>query len=180
MNRQKQIVLPIIGTTTKKQYKSCFMINCRVTDKFINTQFVCTYSLFILPLTKAHTLQLADSSCTVQKITHMAQFHLDINGHQEELWAYITLFANYPIIFKINWLKQYNPAIDWKKKTFNSKYCKETCLRHSLTTFIYSPGYQPKEPLIIPLTTNCHYISAAAFYCMAHKKGWTVTAVSQL
>ena len=72
MNGQKQIVLPIIGTTAKKQYKSRSMIDCGATDKFVDTQFVCTYNLPTLPLTKARALQLADGSCTAQKITHMA------------------------------------------------------------------------------------------------------------
>jgi len=44
-----------------------------------------TYNLYTLPLTKARALQLVDSSCTAQKITYMAQLHLDINGHQKEL-----------------------------------------------------------------------------------------------
>jgi len=43
------------------------------------------YNLLTLPLTKARALQLADGSCTIQKITYMAQLHLDINGYQEEL-----------------------------------------------------------------------------------------------
>jgi len=63
------------------------------------------YNLLTLPLIKARALQLADSSCTTQKITYMAQLHLDINGHQEELWAYVILLTNYPIILRINWLE---------------------------------------------------------------------------
>ena len=81
MNKQKQIVLSIIGTTTKKQYKSRSMIDCKATNKFINTQFVHIYSLLILPFIKAHALQFTDSSCTAQKITHMVQLYLDINRH---------------------------------------------------------------------------------------------------
>jgi hypothetical protein len=78
----------------------------------------------------------------------------------------------------MTWLEQHNPAINWKKRevTFNFKYCREICLRHSLTTSIYSLGYQLKEPLITPFITNCHYISAAAFYCIACRKGWTIAA----
>jgi len=56
IDRQKQIVLPIIGTTTKKQYKSRSIINCKATNKFIDTQFVRTYNLSILPFTKARAL----------------------------------------------------------------------------------------------------------------------------
>ena len=37
INRQKQIVLFIIGTIIKKQYKSCSMIDCGTINKFINT-----------------------------------------------------------------------------------------------------------------------------------------------
>ena len=56
INRQKQIVLFIIGTTAKKQYKSYFMINCGAINKFINTQFIYTYNLPTLPFTKVRTL----------------------------------------------------------------------------------------------------------------------------
>ena len=56
MNGQKQIVLPIIGTTAKKQYKSRSIINYGATNKFINTQFIYTYNLPTLPLTKACAL----------------------------------------------------------------------------------------------------------------------------
>ena len=131
-----------------------------------------TYNLPILPLTKAYALQLADSSCTIQKITYIVQLHLDMNGHQEELQAYITPLANYPIIFKINQLKQHNPTINQKKKevTFNYKYYRETCLRHSPTTSIYSPGYQPKRPLISPPITSCCYINTITFYRITYRK----------
>ena len=37
INRQKQIVLFIIKTTVKKQYKSRSIINCGAINKFINT-----------------------------------------------------------------------------------------------------------------------------------------------
>ena len=36
INKQKQIILLIIRTTAKKQYKSYFIINCRAINKFIN------------------------------------------------------------------------------------------------------------------------------------------------
>ena len=45
------MVLPIIGTTAKKQYKSRSIIDCKVTNKFIYT-----YNLPILPLAKACAL----------------------------------------------------------------------------------------------------------------------------
>jgi hypothetical protein len=56
INRWKQIVLPIIGTTAKKQYKSHFIIDCRAINEFVNTQFVYTYNLPTVPLTKAYAL----------------------------------------------------------------------------------------------------------------------------
>ena len=36
INGRKQIVLLIIGTTAKKQYKSHFIINCKAINKFID------------------------------------------------------------------------------------------------------------------------------------------------
>ena len=36
INGQKQIVLLIIGTTAKKQYKSRFIIDCGATNKFVD------------------------------------------------------------------------------------------------------------------------------------------------
>jgi len=37
MDGRKQIVLPIIGTTAKKQYKDRSIIDYKATNKFINT-----------------------------------------------------------------------------------------------------------------------------------------------
>jgi len=51
---------------------------------------------------------------------------------------------------------------------------------YSLAASTYSLGYQPKEPLITPPTTNYYHISAAAFYRIAQRKSWVVTAASRL
>jgi hypothetical protein len=56
INGQKQIVLLIIKTTAKKQYKSRSIINCGAINKFINIQFMYIYNLPTLPLAKAHAL----------------------------------------------------------------------------------------------------------------------------
>ena len=56
INGWKQIVLLIIRTTIKKQYKSRSMINCEAINKFINTQFMYIYNLPILPFAKARAL----------------------------------------------------------------------------------------------------------------------------
>ena len=56
MDRRKQIVLPIIGTTAKKQYKDRSIINYRATNKFVDTQFIYIYNLPTLPLAKARAL----------------------------------------------------------------------------------------------------------------------------
>jgi len=64
--------------------------------------------------------------------------------------------------------------------TFNSNYCRETYLGHSLAASTYSLGYQPKEPLITLPITNCYHVSAAAFYCIARRKSWVVTAAFYL
>jgi len=63
--------------------------------------------------------------------------------------------------------------------TFNSNYCRETCLGHSLAASTYSLGYQPKEPLITPPTTNCYHVSAVAFYRIAQRKSWVIIAASR-
>ena len=47
------------------------MINYKTTNKFIDTQFIYKHNLLTLPLIKAHALQLADSSYTIQKITYI-------------------------------------------------------------------------------------------------------------
>ena len=40
----------------QKKYKSRFIINYGAINKFINTQFIYTYNLPIIPLTKARAL----------------------------------------------------------------------------------------------------------------------------
>ena len=64
--------------------------------------------------------------------------------------------------------------------TFNSNYCRETCLGHSLAVSTYSLGYQPKEPLITLSTTNYYYVSAVAFYYIVQKRGQATAVASYL
>ena len=47
------------------------MIDCGAINKFIDTQFIYTYNLPILPFTKVRALQLTNNSCTVWKITYI-------------------------------------------------------------------------------------------------------------
>jgi len=65
MDGQKQIVLPITGTTAKKQYKDHSIIDCTATNKFVDTQFMYIYNLPTFPLAKARALQLTNSSYTI-------------------------------------------------------------------------------------------------------------------
>ncbi|KAI0997510.1 hypothetical protein K3495_g10679 [Podosphaera aphanis] len=50
-------------------------------------------------------LKLADSSNTT-KITRVAKFHMDINGHRELIWSYIMPNLAYPIILGKPWMEK--------------------------------------------------------------------------
>ena len=62
-------------------------------------------------------------------ITHVAKVGLDINGHREQVSAFVTKLGHYPLVLGIPWLRHHNPRIDWEKDTvdFVSPRCTTTC-----------------------------------------------------
>ena len=49
----------------------------------------------------------------------MVKIAPDINGHQENLTAFITKLGYYPLDLGIPWLQHHNPTIDWEKNTID-------------------------------------------------------------
>jgi hypothetical protein len=51
-------------------------------------------------------------------ITHCTKGEMEINGRRSRLTFLVTGLGNESIILGLLWLQKVNPAIDWKKGTF--------------------------------------------------------------
>ena len=83
----------------------------------------------------------------------MAKVGLDINGHREQVSAFVTKLGHYPFILGIPWLRYHNPRVDWEKDTidFISPQCTTTCpLRPTKATAMDIP---PPRPRTIDIAT---------------------------
>ncbi|KAI1686157.1 reverse transcriptase [Pyrenophora tritici-repentis] len=59
-----------------------------------------------------------------QEITHeVRQVTLNIQGHQEKIDLDVFGLATHDIILGLPWLREHNPRIDWKSKTFSFECC---------------------------------------------------------
>ena len=58
------------------------------------------------------------------KITHeVTRVTLSIQNHQEEIDLDVFGLATHDIILGLPWLREHNPRIDWKSKTFSFECC---------------------------------------------------------
>ena len=107
------------------------LVDCGASGfSFINREFARQHNLPQFTLKEPRRLKVIDGRpIDSRDITHTVKVKLDINGHQEQLTAFITKLGHYPIVLGIPWLPHHNPHIDWEKNTidFVSPQCTTTC-----------------------------------------------------
>lgn len=70
-------------------------------------------------------------------VTHHSVLQLTIaNHHHETLSLHVTKLHHHAIILGIDWLRQHNPAINWKKNiiSFHDDFCNKHCLEQYPTS----------------------------------------------
>ena len=135
------------------------LIDCGATGfAFIDKDFAATHDLPLYPLHHPRTIEVIDGRpISSGKVIHMTKVRLTINGHKEELPAFITTLGRYPIVLRKPWLKKHDVSIRFATDTvaFDSDYC----LSHCVNSAVKVKGISIDTP-------NCSsiaMISAAAF-----------------
>ena len=107
------------------------LVDCGASGfSFIDWEFARQHNLTQYTLKEPRWLEVLDGRpIDSGDITHMVKMHLDINGHQERLTAFVTKLGYYPLVLGLPWLRYHDPRIDWEEDTidFVSPRCTTTC-----------------------------------------------------
>ena len=84
-------------------------------SRFIDTSFTRKHHFPTIPLERAKQLGLANGEPAPNDIEAVAEIHLNINGHQETFYAFVTkLDSDYDLILGRGWFNQHEPKFCWK------------------------------------------------------------------
>ena len=168
---------------------------------FVDESFAHKYNFKLRKLKHARTLNVVDGRrSSAGDVTHVAELHLDIQGHKEMVLAYVTKLGRYDFILGMPWLELHNPDVDWPTHSlsFNKKHCHRYCLaegchqlfvpgpRNLEATSEFDPELESEEvgDFISPPTSNQkrpsvpRRVGAAAFHTLAKQHGVEIFSVS--
>ena len=108
------------------EHSSCsldthLLVDCGASGfTFIDKDYAQRHNLPLHSLKDPRRLEVIDGQ-TIDSgdITHVAKVGLDINGHREQLSAFVTKLGHYPLVLGIPWLRHHNPRIDWEKDSID-------------------------------------------------------------
>ena len=75
-----------------------------------------------------------------EAITEFVQIQLIVNNYKELINLVITNLGKTVLYLEYNWLKHYNPIIDWQDKIIHLDGCPEECTAYRLYTLSLKPG----------------------------------------
>jgi hypothetical protein len=90
------------------------MIDSGPTSQFISQQFAEHFKN--KELSEPETLNIIDrTKISSGKITHTVSGWLELGAHHKVLTARVVQLEDYDLVLGIPWLRDHNPAIDWKE-----------------------------------------------------------------
>ena len=133
-----------------RRLDSLALVDCGASGfSFIDRDFASQHNLPQYTLKDPRRLEVIDGRpIDTGDITHTVKIDLDINGHQENLTAFVTKLGHYPLVLGIAWLRHHNPTIDWEKNTidFVSPRCTTTCAPRPIkATTMDIPPLRPRS-----------------------------------
>jgi hypothetical protein len=98
------------------------LIDCGATGMaFIDKDFIRHHQLTEQESKESRELEVIDGRPIESgTITTMAKLNLGIQGHQEQLPAFVTKLGHYPIVLGLPWLQLHDVTIRFQKKTIGS------------------------------------------------------------
>jgi Retroviral aspartyl protease len=108
-----------VGTDRGKDIGTKALLDSRAGGVFMDHQFVSKNSILLHPLAKLILVRNVGGTPNKKgTITHCMKEEMEINGRRNRLTFLVTGLGNKLIILGLPWLQKVNPAIDWKKGTF--------------------------------------------------------------
>ena len=153
------------------------MADSGATSLFIDEHFARSHGFKLRLKERPDTLQVVDGrESAAGLIRFEVDVFLSIGNHYEYVTFQVTTLANYPMILGKAWFNRHDPSICWSKNlvTFDSNFCKNTCLRQPSSVSSQSPSALPTTSAKISTLTVSH----AALQRMAKRDKLQICAVS--
>ena len=114
--------------------KTFNLVDCGASGySFIDENFAQTHQIPLHPLKYPRSLEGFDGQAALSgNITKVAEIIMDLEGHVERLFLFVTGLKHYPIVLGRPWLRRHNAVADFGNNTltFASPFCLTHCCPH--------------------------------------------------
>ena len=118
------------------------LIDCGASGyAFIDKKFAQTHQIPLHPLKYARRLEGFDGQPALTgNITHVAEVIMDLNGHVERLFLFVTGLKTYPIVLGHPWLRRHQALADFESNSLSlsSSFCLAHCSPHPVKVKAYT------------------------------------------
>jgi len=128
--RGTSLLLPVeIGTTDiSKLHSVKALLDYRATRSFIDRDFVCSKGMNTRTLScNIPVFNVDGSPNKAGQISEVVDIVLRYKTHSERMLLAVSRLGKQSLILGYDWLKDYNPRIDWEKGEVEMTYCPLRC-----------------------------------------------------
>ena len=100
------------------------MIDSGATEDLIDSEVCKNHGIKMIKAKNPREIYLADGKpSTMGPVTHLTEVPMDISNYRELATFQVANLQHPEVILRMPWLREHNPAIDWKEKkiTFKSE-----------------------------------------------------------
>jgi transposase InsO family protein len=125
------LVVNTVIPLSDQNIASSALIDCGATGfAFIDESFARHHNFPLFKLQEPRGLEVIDGRpIETGPITHLAELNLQISGHHERIFAFVTKLGHYPLVLGIPWLRHHDVAVRFASDsvTFDSDRCLTHC-----------------------------------------------------
>ena len=107
-------LIKLMGTVAS--HPAVFLVDSGATGNFVNAAFVQQHRLSTVPLVVSDIVQLADGSQYAAG-SYASSVAMSLGSYTDRVDLVSLPLEGYDVILGMAWLHQYNPAIDWRRRS---------------------------------------------------------------
>lgn len=129
--RDSHMVISCILRRAQSRIKALILVDSGASAySFIDKNFAQIHDLPLISIRAPRVLRGFDGQVARSgSITHVAQVNMDLNGHVETLFMYVTELPHYPMVLGHPWLRRHGAIAHYSNNTLSlsSSYCLKHC-----------------------------------------------------
>jgi hypothetical protein len=129
----QSMLLPVTIGMKKQTIKTQALLDCGVSRKFMNSEFVRLHNIPLIKLRKPQITRNTDGTQNKQGVVmHKAVIDLNINRKKDPTTFFITGFGKDNVILGLTWLRKHNPIVNWKDGMLRDRPCHSEVLQQNI------------------------------------------------